>query len=84
MRGDGGYLVGRPSFELDVRREKERGRRGGGDQNVAVQIEDGEITTELRRLMVEKEERRGKAGRGEDAERLTSSCAPPSPSDAQD
>lgn len=29
MRGDGGYLVGRPSFELDVRREKERGRRGG-------------------------------------------------------
>lgn len=71
-------MVGRPSFELDVRREKERGRRGGGgDQNVAVQIEDGEITTELRRLMVEKEERRGKAGRGEDAEGLTSSCAPP-------
>ena len=23
-RGDGGYLVGGPSFELDVRRERER------------------------------------------------------------
>lgn len=25
-RGDGGYLVGDPSYELDVRREKERER----------------------------------------------------------
>lgn len=43
MRGDGGYLVGGPSFELDVRREKGRGgeRETEGDQNVAVQIEDG-------------------------------------------
>lgn len=50
-RGDGGYLVGGPSFELDVRRERER--EGGGhlrtDQNVAEQIKDREITTELRR-----------------------------------
>lgn len=60
-RGDGGYLVGGPSFELDVRREREReSERQGGrtDQYVAEQIKDGEITTELRR-------RQGKSGDGE-------------------
>lgn len=31
-RGDGGYLVGGPSFELDVRRERERVRGREGEQ----------------------------------------------------
>lgn len=54
-RGDGGYLVGGPSFELDVRREKEREGEGGTDENGAEQIKEGEITTELRETQKEQD-----------------------------
>lgn len=69
MRGDGGNLVGGPSFELDVERERVGEQRGHlrADQHVVRQTEDGEITTKLREEKVERDCERG----GEDAGGLT-------------